>query len=786
MLKNYFKIAFRNLWRNKGFSAINIAGLAIGMASAMLILLWIQNELSHDQFHEKKDNLYMAWNRDVFDGAKQCWSTTPKILAPTLKKDYPEIEQATRVNWNQQLLFSVGEKRLTVTGTMVDPDFLNMFSFPLLRGNPQHALDNGYSVVVTEKLGHKLFGTEDPMGKVVRIDNKNNFTVTGVMKDLPNNTRFDFEYLLPWEYMRMNHNDDSSWGNNSTQTYVLLKPNANIDALNAKVKNITIQHQTGDKTEVFLYPVSKLWLYSKFIDWKPAGGRIATVRVFGLIAIFILLIACINFMNLSTARSEKRAREVGIRKVAGARRSSLIGQFLGESILIALISGILAILIVQLSLSGFNDLTHKQLAIEYNNGFFWLSALVFILITGIIAGSYPAFYLSSFAPIKILKGTFKRSSSPVTARKVLVVVQFTFAIILIISTIIVEKQIRYAQERESGYSKQNLVYVFLEGDIVKNFDLIKQELISSGAATNVSKTSAPLTEGWSDTWGFEWAGKDLNSKIDVDRFCSAGDLVKTAGMTLVEGRDIDPVTYLTDSTACMVNQSTVKLMKDPHPIGHIISEGDNSHWHIVGVIKDFILRSPYMPLRPMVIVGPKGWFNVMHIKLNSDKPTSADLAIAGKIFKKYNPEYPFTALFVDEQYEKKFSDEKRTATLSSLFAGLTIFISCLGLFGLSAYMAENRKKEIGIRKILGASAARITSLLSIDFIKLVVISIVVAIPVAIWAMEKWLKGYEYRISMSWWIFFVSGVTAVIIALATVSFQAVRAAMSNPVKSIRTE
>ena len=787
MIKSFFKVAIRNLVRNKFFSVINIAGLAVGMASAILILLWMENELSYDNFYSKKDRLYQPWNRSVFDGKLQCWSTTPKILVPTMKKDYPEVEEVTRVNWGNNFLFSLGEKRLTVEGTMVDPGFLTMFDFPLVKGNSSTALNSVYSIVVTEKLAHKLFGKEEPMGKVVKIDNTDNFTVTGVLKDFPNNTRFkDYEYLIPWEYLTKRGWMDSSWGNNSTQSYILLKPHTNVEAFDKKIKNITIEHTKNEEhIEVFLHPVSKLRLYSKFENGKNTGGRIEVVRLFGVIAGLILLIACINFMNLSTARSEKRAKEVGIRKVVGAEKKSLIAQFLGESILISLLAGIIAIGIVQISLPGFNRLTDKILFIGYGNIYFWLAALAFVMFTGIIAGSYPAFFLSSFRPVKVLKGTFKAAHALVTPRKVLVVVQFTFAIALIICTIIIIQQIDYAQDRDTGYNRDNLVYHFLQGDIEKNYALIRNELLSSGAATAVSKTSAPITQGWSDSWGYEWKGKDPKAKIDFNTFNTDGSLEKTVGLQIVQGRDINPVLYPTDSTAVMLNESAVGMMNFKNPIGETVKYNETS-WHVVGVIKDFILQSPYQPMKPMVIHGPKAWFNVIHFKLNGNNSTSKNLKLAEQVFKKYNPEYPFEYHFVDEEYARKFQDEKRTGTLSCLFAGLTIFISCLGLFGLATYMAENRIKEIGVRKVLGASVVNITRLLSKDFLKLVLIALSIAIPLAWWAMYNWLQDFPYRVNIQWWVFVAAGAVSVLIALLTVSYQSIRAGLANPVRSLRTE
>ena len=787
MFKNYFKVAFRNLFRNKGFSIINISGLAVGMASAMLILLWIQNEMSYDQFHEKKDRIYEAWNRASFSGKLNCWNTTPKILARTLEKDFPEVEQCVRVDWGSNFLFSIGEKRLTVQGRIVDSNFLQVFTFPLLKGNPATLLNDMHSIVLTEKLAEKLFGNEDAMGKVIKIDNKDNFTVTGILKDIPTNTRFDFEYLVPWSYMRYKGNDDANWGNNSTRTYVLLKPNASLASVNVKLKTFKPKYDKDDpKWEMFIYPLSRWRLYSSFTNGvEDGGGLIQYVRLFGIIAAFILLIACINFMNLSTARSEKRAKEVGIRKVVGAQKGWLIGQFIGESVLLAFIAGIIAFGIVELVLTPFNNLIGEKVSIPYNNIYEWLAFLGFIIFTGVLAGSYPAFFLSSFQPVKVLKGTFQKVNALITPRKVLVVLQFTFAIILIICTIIVKQQIDYARERETGYNKNNLIYHFMTGDIEKNYLLIKNELLSSGVAASVTKTSAPITESWSDGWGQEWEGKDPNDKTDFYRYNEDENLGVTAGLTFIQGRDFDLKQFSTDSTGVILNESALAVMKFKNPLGKIIKD-NGQDWHVVGVIKDFILTSPYEPTRPMLIYGAKAWFNTILIKFNDKNSTAANLKKAEGIFKKYNPEYPFEYKFVDEEYARKFENEKKIGTMAAVFAALTIFISCLGLFGLATYMAENRIKEIGVRKVLGASVAGITTLLSKDFLKLVLVSFVIAAPVSWWAMNAWLKDYSYRVDIQWWVFVMAGLLSVLIALFTISYQAIRAAVANPAKSLRTE
>jgi putative ABC transport system permease protein len=789
MLKSYLRITWRNLLAQKAFSFINITGLAIGMASAALILFWVQNELSYDQFHNKKDQLYEVYNRSVFDGRLWCWGTTPKIMSKTLKSDYPQVEETARIN-NCNFLFTIGDKHLNIQGNITDPGFLTMFSFPLINGNSHTALSNVNSLVITEKLSKKLFGDENAMGKVIKIDSNAYFTVTGVMKDLPNNTKFDFEYLLPWSYLKKIGGDDPNWGNNSCQTYALLKPGTTEASANKSVINITRAHSNVKDIDVFFHPAAKWRLYSKFDEkGNISGGKIETVRTFSIIAVFILLIACINFMNLSTARSEKRAREVGIRKVVGALRISLIAQFLGESILIAFISGVFALLIVQLSMSGFNMLTDKHLFVPYGNPNFWLISLCFIIFTGTISGSYPALYLSSFKPISVLKGTFKAVNALVTPRKLLVVIQFTFAIVLIICTIIIRQQLKYAQDRDTGYKKDNLVYVMMTGDDNKHLQLIKNELISSGAAVAVSKTSAPITQGWSDSWDYLWPGKDISKKIDFDVFNTDGDLVKTMGLKLIAGRDIDVKNYPTDSTAIILNQSAAKTMGFKDAVGQTIKRGDNKDFtllHVVGVVSDFIIQSPFEPTKNMIIQGPKSWFNVIHFRLNNANSTAENLKRAEQVFKKYNPEYPFEYNFIDQDYAKKFGDEQRTETLAGLFAGLTIVISCLGLFGLAAYTAQNRIKEIGVRKVLGASVMSLTALLSTDFLKLVMFSFLLASPIAWYFMGIWLKGYHYHVSISIWVFLATGLLTTSITLLTISLQTIKAALTNPIKSLRSE
>ncbi|PSL49901.1 ABC-type antimicrobial peptide transport system permease subunit [Chitinophaga niastensis] len=788
---NYFKTAWRNLIGGKSFSVINILGLSIGMAGAMLILLWLHNEISFDKFHENKDRLYEVYGlTNNSEGKSFAIPLTEQPLAPALKQNYPEVAAASHVKDVNSFLFTANNASFTgIAGAFVDPSFLQMFSFPLIAGNKNEQLKNVYSITITEKLAKKMFGNEDAIGKIIKIDSIDNFTVTGVLKDLPSDTRFDFEYLLPWDYLKKINWNNDSWLSNNISTFVLLQPGTDLTAFNNKIKDIArLNAGRNDIWTHFLFPLSQWHLYAGFENGKPSGGRIETVRLFGLIAAVILLIACINFMNLSTASSEKRAKEVGIRKVAGAGKGLLIGQFIVESILIACVSGGIALLITQLALPSFGTLINTVLFVPYNSLYFWLSAAGFILFTGLLAGSYPAFYLSSFKPVSIFQKKFKNSQSLIAPRKALVVLQFTFAIILIISTIVVRNQIQYAQDRETGYSKRNLIHVDFVGDIEKNYPLIKQDLINAGVAASVTKTIIGITQGGGHTWGLRWQGespKDTN--VAITFFSADADLVKTTGMQLLDGRDIDINKYPADSFSVVLNETAVKTMGFKKPIGRIItSSGGKLSWHVVGVVKDYIAGSPYGEIPPVVIEGPGSFFNTMHIKFNPAHSTSDNLAKAEQVFKKYNQDYPFNYQFVDQEYAKRFDNEQRTKTLAGLFATLAIFISCLGLFGLSAYMAESRVKEIGVRKVLGASVLNIAKLLSLDFIKLVFVSIVIATPVAWYAMNKWLQDYSYRIHLSWAIFLIAGLLAIAIALITVSFQSIRSAMANPVKSLRKE
>lgn len=783
MFKNYFKIAWRNLFKNKVLSFINIAGLALGMAGAVLLVMNIQYEASIDQFHAKKDHIYKAYNKDIINGKLEAYNVTSASLAPALKKDYPEIKEATRVSGTEKL-FSYKEKKIKIQGNYADPYFLNMFSFPLLKGNAQTALNDAHSIVITEQLAKKIFGDEDPMNKIIRADNADNFTITGVLKDLPFNTDFRFEYLVSWEFLKAKGIENLSWDNNYVSTFTELPPHVDLKFVNSKITDVATRLTKENKPKTFLYPFTKEHLYGHFENGVATGGNIDNLYMLGILAGIILLIACINFMNLSTARSEKRAKEVGVRKVMGAVKRALILQFISESVLLSLIAGVIAFFIVQLLLPVFSSLANVHLSVPYSSIFFWVLAVCFILFTGILAGSYPAFYLSSFKPVKVLKGVLKNEKALVTPRKVLVVLQFVLSIFLINFTILFQKQISHSQNREIGYVKENLIFHPMTDDLRKNYTLMKNELINTGIATSICQSNTPVTRERSGIAGLKWEGMDLKANVVFNNVTTSGHFVKTNGLKLLAGRDIDVAGFPTDTASCMVNEAALKIMALKNPIGKIIKyEGVN--WKIIGLVKDFLIGPADEATSAMFIRGSKDG-DFISIRLNSNNPSLQNLKTAEGILKKYNPNFLTEYQFADEDYAFKFKQKKSVAALINSFAFIAIFISCMGLFGLSVYMAENRIKEIGIRKVLGATVSGVTLLLAKDFVKLVIIAIVIASPLSLLFMNFFLQHFSYRTNISWWILFATGAAAILIALFTISFQSVKAAIANPVKSLRTE
>lgn len=790
MISNYMKVALRFMFRNKTYSAINLSGLALGITGAMLLFLWIAHEFSYDKFHADSDRIFKAWNRDNDSGEIKCWDVTPRILAPTLKEKYTSVESAVSfAQYSDSYVFEAGDKKITKSGVFTEPDFLKMFSFPLLQGDPSSALNSPNSIVLTERFATYLFGKKEAFGEDLTISLSGNdfqFTVTGILEDLPANTDFSFEYLLPFQFLESIGMKDPYWSNNSVSTYVKIKPNVNIDDLNKEIKDIRMKYVFTDQTEIFLYPLTKMRLYSRFENGVPAGGRIEVIRMLAILGVCLLLIACINFINLSTARAQRRSKEVAVRKVTGAYRHSLITQFLCESVVVAVMAGVISLGISYLVLPYFNSLIGQNLSLDLGNTFFWAGMLVIIVIAGILAGGYPAVYLSSFQPIRILKGIGVLNSSRSTLRSVLVVLQFGFAIMLIVSTIVIYKQVTFLQTRDAGYGKENLIYHHLIGDISKNYNSLKNELLQSGIAIGVTKTSSPVTERLSSTTDIKWRDKDPLNKTSIERFHVDENFVTTAALTLLEGRDLDLGRFPSDSSAVILNEAAVKLMGFRNPIGEKIID-NGIEYEVVGVVKDFIFTSPYRNVEPIVIQGGYGdWFNVVHIRLNPDKPVHDNIAALSDIFKKYNQDYPFEYHFVDAEYARKFSSIEKTLTLTTVFTSIAIFIACLGLLGLSTYLTEARLKEIGIRKVMGGSTMSITRLLAYSQLKPIFIAVLLFSPQAWFAMNWWLQSFAYRVSLEKWMFVVAALALSFIGIVTIGFQTIRAANTNPVKTLRNE
>ena len=796
MLKNYFRIAFRNLTRNKFAGAINIGGLAIGMAVAILIGLWIEDELNFDHATPNHKQIAAVLKNEDFNGIQTWWST-PWEVGPTLRKDYGSLFKYVVMDAGTQgHLLTYGDKKIKPSGDYIEPQIIDMLSLDMLHGN-KTALDDESSVILSNTTAHELFGDADPMGKVITLDNAHPVKVTGVYADLPRNSSFyDMHFMTPWRLLANTENYETKlgWGNSWFQCFVQL--NDNIDIAKASQAIATTQQRydthvkTPSNTQLFLYPLDRWHLYSDFKDGVSIGGRIRFVRLYAIIGAFILLLACINFMNLSTARSEKRAREVGIRKAIGSLRGQLIRQFFSESMLIALISFILAIGIAQLLTPFFGEVADKKMSIPWSRPFFWLAGLVFTAFTGLLAGSYPALYLSSFKPIAVLKGTFKAGPMAAVPRKVLVVVQFSVSVILIIGTIAVLHQIQYAKDRPVGFSLKGLVNVPLQTFQPGNrFELLRQELQATGVVADIAGSESSATSTWITNSGFSWPGKDPAMK---DQFTTNGitpQFGKVIGWRIKAGRDFSSEPGA-DAHSLLINEEAVKYMGLQHPVGTVLKWGDNGLYTIVGVVGNMVAQTPYMSARQMIFFL-NSYTDFSHISLINIrlKPTTAmapALAAIGNVFKKLDPQDPFEYQFVDEEYAKQFGDEERIARLGGFFTLLAIFISCLGLLGLSAFVAEQRTREIGIRKVLGASVFNLWNLLSREFIGLVGLSLLIGGPLAFLFMQSWLNSYEYHAALSWWIFAITAASAIGITLFTVSFQAVRAALANPVKSLRTE
>ena len=795
MFKNYFKTTIRNFWRNKGYSFLNIAGLAIGIACAGLIFLWVEDEVNWDQYNTKNDRLYRIKENQKYDTYVATFGSTPAPMAPALLKDIPGIANTCRIIGYKTALITIGNKSIYAFPNYADASMFSMFTFPFVQGDAKTAFAQLYSMVITQSTAKKFFGDEkNVVGKIVRVDNKQDYVVSGVIHDIPKNSTVQFEWVAPLQvWWNENKSWAQSWGNNDLDTYVELKPNVSAAAINKILYDFIQKREPKANANPFLFSAKDWYLRDEFDNGVQTGsGRIEYVHLFSIIAWIILLIACINFMNLATARSAKRAREVGVRKVLGAIKQNLILQFIGEAVLMSLVAAILALMIMWAALPSFNLLVQKNLSLGLYKPLHVSALLIIALISGLIAGSYPSVYLSSFNPIFILKGLKLKTGSAEMIRKGLVILQFTVSIILIISTIVIYQQIQFAKGRSLGFNKNNLLEVNTNDEFNKNYEIIKQNILNTGVVENVALSDYTPLYGGNNTGGFLWEGKPANSKVLVSSRGVSPGFMNTYGLKIIEGRDF----VIKDSTTSkqmniLITQSLEKLMGNGNALGKTIRwDGDTSGTvlNIVGVVNDYIYGDMYGKPDPVYFYCPD-YQNTseMYVRLKPTANVEAALKEIETVIKKANPSYPFTYQFVDDQFNRMFLNEALIGKLSRVFAGLSIFISCLGLFGLAAYTAERRTKEIGVRKVLGASVAGIASLLSMDFLKLIVLSCIVAFPIAWWVMDNWLKKYnKYRIEMSWWVFIAAGISAILIALLTISFQSIKAAIANPVKSLRTE
>ena len=783
MIKNYLKTALRSFKRHKSSFLINLIGLSIGMACSILIFLWVFDELAHDRFHEDIDQIYQVMEHQSYSGNKLTTWSTPGILAPALKDEVPEFQYVANYTWNMDFLFTKGEKSLKESGLYARPDFFHILSIPLIQGNRDELLLKPNSVVISQEMAKKYFSEDNPMGESITLNSEELLTVTGVFKKLPENSSIQFDYVLPFEDWLKTNEWATDWGNNGPRTIAKLHAGVDVDALNTKINDFIKERNEESNVDLFVYPFADEYLYGQFEQGEVAGGRIDYVRLFSVVAIFILLIACINFMNLSTAKATKRAKEVGIRKSIGASKGSLIGQFIGESMIITFFSLFLSILLVEMFLPLFNGLTDKAIDVNYFEPTLLMTFIGTALFTGLVAGSYPAFYLSSFEAVKTLKGSLKSSGGEVFARKGLVVIQFTLSVVLIICTLVVYKQIQFTQTKNLGYDKDNLLYFTVEGGLESNWESFRQEVSNVQGVNNISRSGANFMGRNSNTSGLNWPGKDPETLVLFENVSADYGLIETLGFELADGRT-HAREFGTDTSRIIINQRAADVMGMENPVGKFITLWEQET-EIIGLVKDFNFQSLRQEVEPLFFrLAPEYTWRAYVRVSNSDIQNT--IASIENVYKKFNPMYPFEYEFMDEQYAALYRSEQRIGDLAKYFSIFAILISCLGLFGLSAFTAEQRAKEIGVRKVLGASVQNLVLLLTKDFTKPVLFAIMIAIPVSWWMMDSWLSGFAYQSGLEWWIFAASGILAVVVAWLTVSWQSIKAAWANPVDSLKSE
>lgn len=784
MLKNYFKATWRSLARNKSYSFLNFLGLAIGVACAGIIFLWVEDEMNYDSSFNNNNLLCQVMTNQTYDNVTRTFWSTPGLLGPALEKELPGIKRACRLG-SRKSLFSIGAKSVYEAGFYADSAFFPMFTLEFREGHATGALSELNSVVISEKMARQFFGSDvNIVGRELKVDNKDNYRITGVFKDFPANSTLQLDWISPFAVYASTRDWLKYWGANAPRTYVQLTPTASFTAVNRQLAGFIHAKENKVSTVPILLAMKDWHLRNNFVSGKQTGGRIEFVRLFAIIAWIILIIACINFMNLATARSGKRAREVGVRKVMGAARGSLVRQFIGESVMMSGISVLIGLLLMLVLLPFFNELVQKQLGLGLNHPSH-IAALIFLtLFCGMMAGSYPSLYLSSFNPIYVFKGIKMKNGSASMIRRSLVAFQFTISMALIICTVLVYQQVQHIKTRDLGYDKTNLLEMEVTGNMQNNFRAIRQDLLNTGMVRNAALCSAqPLYTADNGT-DYNWEGKDPNNSILISYRAITPEYITTMGMRILEGRDFR-ADFKSDSLNVLITETTARIMGKGSALGKIIRSGDRP-LHVVGVVKDYVYGDMYGKPDPVIFFSQPDQGSFMYIRYDQAKHPGDALAKIADVFKKDNPAYPFGYSFVDEDFDNLFKSETLIGNLSRIFAGLGIFISCLGLFGLSAFTAEQRTREIGIRKVLGANTPGIVTMLSKDFLKIVLIAIAIGSPIAFYFMNKWLQDFAYRINIEWWVFVIAGFAAVAIAFITVSFQAIKAAIANPVNSLRSE
>ncbi|MGD1894202.1 MAG: ABC transporter permease [Cyclobacteriaceae bacterium] len=740
MFRNYLITALRSFSKKKSYTFINILGLSVGLASSFLILLWVQDEYQMDRFHANEAELYQVLRHVHYNSGTETYQTIPKPLAQALEEEFPEIEAAELLYWQEEWLLVNGEHRYREQGNYVGEDFFEIFSYPLVEGDPTTVLQNMDAIVISETLARKYFGEQNAVGKILRFDDREEVQVSGVFRDIPRQSSISFDFVRPMKKYIRENSWVENWDSNGLRLFVILDPQADVDRLNSKIKDIIDTHVTHEDADVFLKPYADRYLYGKYEDGHQVGGRITYVRIFSIVAIFILVIACINFMNLATARSGQRAKEVGVRKAIGANKKLLIGQFMAESTVIVLLALFLAVLLVELTLPFFNQLIKKDITINYAHPTLLIGGLIVTIFTGLLAGSYPALFLSSFQPVRVLKGAIQQSQGAALFRKSLVVFQFTVSILLVIGTVVVYNQINYILNKDLGLERENLVYTYREGALYDQYEAYKQQLLQQPGIVGVTSSSqSPLSIGRS-TGNIEWNGKQEDDDMEFLIVNAEYDFISTMGMRLKDGRYFSP-DFSTDTANYVINEAAARVMELTDPVGEDLAVWEESG-KIIGIVEDFHATSLHQQIEPLVIRLTPDDTYLIFVRTETGKTAEA-LASMKQVSEAVNPAYPFEYKFVDQTFQETYQREEIIGKLATIFASMAILISCLGLLGLASFMAEQRTKEIGVRKVLGASVGNLVVLLSQDFTKLVLIGFLIASPIAFYLMNWWLEGFEY-------------------------------------------